>query len=316
MKPYRIILIAGLVTLSALACKKDESSTTTSKSLTGTLTLTSIDAYSNPGDSYTIEASGLGLAASETDTSIEIKYVFKVGSEAADTTNKEIVTIPDTLGTYTITVTAYATGYYQRSSTLTTMVVSDKSVTELDREGDPDFTDPRDSKEYFTVEAGGLTWFAQNLAYFEKDAEGNYTLGRPYASARATEDVMGGFYNWSDAQAACPSGWRLPTAAEFDALGSAAGALMVDAYFHGERMWEFWPGVNVTNSTGLGLLPFGYATIVDDVYTFYGYGDYCYYWVDNAGSPMCRSIYVEDADVKSWGSPSATDFAAQVRCVK
>ena len=315
MKLYRIILLAGFAALATLSCKKDEE-TTTSKSMTGSLTVTPVDAYSNPGDTYVIEASGLGLASDETDASLEIKYVFKVGSDAADTTSVETVTIPDTLGTFTITVTATAAGYYNRSATLKTIVVSEKSLTETGLEGDPDFTDPRDSKQYYTVTAGGLTWLAQNLAYFEKDSEGNYTLGRPYSSAKATEDVMGGFYSWSDAQTACPSGWRLPTADEFDALGSAAGALMVDGYYNGERMWEFWPGVNITNSTGLGLLPFGYATIVDDVYTFYGFNDYCYYWVDNAGSPMCRSIYVKDADIKVWGSPSSTDFAAQVRCVK
>ena len=315
MKLYRIVLITALAALATVACD-EEDSTTTSKSMTGSLTVTPVEAYSNPGDTYVLEASGLGLASDETDTSLVIKYVFKVGSDAADTTATEQVTIPDTLGTYSITVSASATGYYTRSTTLTTTVVSERSLTGLGREGNPDFTDSRDSKEYYTVTAGGLTWFAQNLAYFEKDAEGNYTFGRPYASAKATEDVMGGFYNWADAQAACPSGWRLPAADEFDALGTSAGALMVDAYYNGERMWEFWPGVNVTNSTGLGLLPFGYATIVDDEYTFYGFNDYSYYWVDNAGSPMCRSIYVKDADVKVWGSPSATDFAAQVRCVK
>ena len=316
MKLYRIILIAGLAVLSAVSCKEKEDSTSTLKSMTGTLKLTPIEAYSNPGDSYTVEASGLSLAESEKETSLEIKYVFKIGSEAADTSSKAIVNIPDTLGTYTVTVTAYAAGYATRSSTLSTIVVSEKSLTELGWEGDPDYTDPRDSKEYYTVTAGGKTWLAQNLAYFEKDAEGNYTLGRPYLSASATEDIMGGFYNWADAQAACPSGWRLPTPEEFDALGTAAGALMVDAYYNGSRMWEFWPGVNVTNSTGLACLPFGYATIVDDEYTFYGINDYCYFWVDNSGSPMCRSIYVKDPDIKVWDSPSATDFAAQVRCVK
>ncbi len=157
---------------------------------------------------------------------------------------------------------------------------------------------------------------AQNLAYFEKDAEGAYTLGRPYSSAKATEELFGGYYTWADAQNACPSGWRLPTAAEFDALGTDAGAIMGNARFNGNLLWEFWPEVKITNSAGLFALPFGYATIVDDDYTFYGFFDYCFFWVDNAGAPMCRSIYVKDPDIKVWGSPSATDFAAQLRCVK
>ena len=315
MKLYRILLIAALGALALSACKKDEEETT-SKSLTGTLTVGSMDAYSNPGDVYHFEASGLSLATDETDLSIPIVYYFKDG-DYTDTTTTFTLTIPDTLGTYSISVGAKADGYYTRSATISTIVVSERSLTNMGRgEADPFITDPRDNKNYYTFVSGGLTWLAQNLAYFEKDAEGNYTLGRPYSSSKAAEDVFGGFYNWTDAQNACPAGWRMPTAAEFDALGTDAGALMCNASLNGSLLWEFWPEVKITNSVGFYALPFGYATIVDDEYTFYGKNDYCYYWVDNAGSPMCRAIYVKDADIKVWDSPSATDFAAQLRCVK
>lgn len=315
MKLYRILLIAALGALALSACKKDEEDTT-SKSLTGTLTAGSMYAYSNPGDMYVFTASGLSLAEDETDLSIPIVYYFKDG-DYTDTTTTFTLTIPDTLGTYSITVGAKAEGYYTRSVTISTIVVSERSLSNIIMPtGAEIITDARDSRKYVTVPAGGLTWMTQNLAYFEKDAEGNYTLGRPYKSSQAIEEIVGGFYNWSDAQNACPAGWRMPTAAEFDALGADAGALMCDAYFNGARLWEFWPSVKITNSTGFTALPFGYATIVDDTYTFYGFNDYSYYWVDNGGEPMCRAIYVKDADIKVWGSPSPTDFAAQLRCVK
>lgn len=314
MKLYRILLIAALGALSLAACKKDEE-TTTSKSMTGALTVGEVAEYSNPGDNYTLTASGLSLASDETDQSIEIIYYFKV-DDFTDTTNTMTVIIPDTLGTYSFSVYGAATGYYTKSLAVSTTVVSERSITNARRLGAPDCVDARDNKEYYTMTAGGLSWFTQNLAYFEKDTEGEYTLGRPYSSCKATEDVMGGFYTWTDAQTACPAGWRLPTADEFDALATNAGDLMVDAYFNGSRLWEFWPGVKVTNAAGFFAMPFGYATVVDNAYTFYGFGDYCYYWVDNAGAPECRSIYVKDSDIKVWGSPSPTDFAAQVRCVK
>jgi len=316
MKLYRILLIAALGAIALSSCKEKEESTTTSKSFRGTISAGSMDAYSNPGDTYTFNASGISLAADETDSSIEIVYTFTV-DDVVDTTTSKTVVIPDTLGTYSITVAAKAEGYYIRSVTISTTVVSEKSFTETGREeATPDFTDPRDNRQYFTVAAGGLTWMAQNLAYFEKDSEGAYTLGRPYSSSKATEELFGGYYTWTDAQNACPAGWRIPTAAEFDALGTDAGAIMGNARFNGNLLWEFWPEVKITNSTGLFALPFGYATIVDDAYTFYGFNDYCFFWVDNAGAPMCRSIYVKDPDIKVWGSPSATDFAAQLRCVK
>ena len=316
MKLYRILLVAVLGAIALCSCKEKDESTTTSKSLVGTLSAGSMETYSNPGDVYTFNASGLSLEAGETDKSLEIVYYFTVDG-VADTTTSKTVVIPDTLGTYAITVSAKAAGYYTRSLTISTIVVSEKSFTETTwGDATPDFTDPRDNKQYYTVTAGGLTWMAQNLAYFEKDSEGGYTLGRPYSSSKATEDLFGGYYTWTDAQNACPAGWRMPTAAEFDALGTDAGALMGNGRFNGTVLWEFWPEVKKTNSTGFYALPFGYATIVDDAYTFYGFFDYCFFWVDNAGSPMCRSIYVKDADIKVWGSPSATDFAAQLRCVR
>ncbi|MBR6458443.1 MAG: hypothetical protein IKS71_07575 [Bacteroidales bacterium] len=315
MKLYRILLIAALGALALTACKDDEE-TTTSKTLDGTLSAGKMDAYSNPGDTYTFTCSGVSLPSDEEDQTLEIVYYFKDG-DYADTTTTFTFIVPDTLGTYSITATAKAEGYYTKTATLSTVVISERSLTGTGlEEKDPDFTDTRDNKKYNTVAAGGKTWFARNLAYFEKDADNNYTLGHPYADSRATEDIVGGFYTWTDAQAACPAGWHLPTAEEFDALGTDAGALMCNGRFNGALMWEFWPEVKITNATGFSALPYGYATIVDGAYTFYGTNDYAYFWVDNAGAPMCRSIYVKDADIKAWGSPSPTDFAANVRCVK
>ena len=315
MKLYRILLIATLGALALTACKDDEE-TTTSKTLSGTLSAGSMDAFSNPGDTYHFEAGGLSIPSTETDQTIKIVYYFTDG-DYTDTTTTFDFTVPDTLGTYSITASAKAEGYYTKTVTLSTMVISERTLTGTGWDNvAPDFTDTRNDRGYHTVAAGGKTWLAQNLAYFEKDAEGNYTFGRPYANSKAAEEIFGGFYTWSEAQTACPAGWHLPSADEFDALGTDAGALMNNTYFNGARLWEFWPEVKISNTTGFGALPFGYATIVDDTYTYYGINDYAYFWVDNAGAPMCRSIYVKDPDIKVWGSPSATDFAANLRCVK
>lgn len=315
MKLYRILLIAALGALALTSCKDDEE-TSTSKTLSGTLSAGAMDAFSNPGDTYHFSATGVSFPEDETDQSLEIIYFFTDG-DYTDTTTTFTYVVPDTLGTCSITVSAKAKGYYTKTLTISTLVVSERTLTNTGREEvEPDFTDTRDNKKYYTVSAGGKTWLAQNLAYFEKDAEGEYTLGHPYADSKAAEDIFGGFYTWADAQAACPEGWHLPSADEFDALGADAGALMSNTYFNGGRLWEFWPEVKITNSTGFSALPYGYATIVDGAYTFYGINDYAYFWVNNAGTPMTRSIYVKDPDIKVWGSPSATDFAANLRCVK
>ena len=88
-------------------------------------------------------------------------------------------------------------------------------------------------------------------------------------------------------------GWRMPTAAEFDALGTDAGALMGNGRFNGTVLWEFWPEVKKTNSTGFYALPFGYATIVDDAYTFYGFFDYCFFFV----SILIGTMFIPESNV-------------------
>ncbi len=64
------------------------------------------------------------------------------------------------------------------------------------------------------------------------------------------------------------------------------------------------------------LMPFGYATIVDDEYDFTGFNDYAFYWASDEGKPICKYIYVATPKVLDWVNPSETDFAAQIRCVK
>lgn len=312
------ILLAAFVGLAVFgACKKDDEKETTYLTLDGTLTVGEIPVFVNPGDVFDYKSEGVSVPEDETNKDLKIIYTYTT-SEASktDTTDVYHVVIPDIVGEYTITAKATATGYYTKTVTLTTTVVGEKSITNVDRTGLATDTDPRDGRSYtFTALPVGDV-MAENLAYFEKDSEGAYTFGMPYKNAEAAEKVFGGFYTWEEAKTACPSGWRLPTKAEWGSLGTEAGKLMADSYYNGSRMWEYWPEVKKTNSYKFFAFPFGYATIVDKVYTFTGFGDYAFYWADNGGQPICEYIYVQGANINVWDSPSETDFAAQVRCIK
>lgn len=317
MKLSRILLasLAGLVVFAA--CKKDKESDTTYLSLDGTLVVGEIPAYVNPGDVFDFSSEGVSVPEKETNKDLAILYTYTTSEDSKiDTSTVFHCVIPDIVGKFTITAKATAEGYYTKTVTLTTTVVSEKSITNVDRTGLSYEADPRDGQSYsFSVLPSG-DWMAENLAYFEKDAEGAYTFGMPYAGAKAAEAIFGGFYTWEEAKTACPSGWRLPTKAEWGSLGTEAGKLMADSYYNGSRMWEYWPEVKKTNSYKFFAFPFGYATIVDKVYTFTGFGDYAFYWADNGGQPICEYIYVQGANINVWDSPSETDFAAQVRCIK
>jgi uncharacterized protein (TIGR02145 family) len=96
------------------------------------------------------------------------------------------------------------------------------------------FCDSRDGKKYVYVTIGSgataQTWMAENLNYTEyRDRYSNVCLGA-FAGADGDCDAYGRFYTWEKAsncynecsnsaiQGICPSGWHIPSNAEWDAL--------------------------------------------------------------------------------------------------
>ncbi|MBR2094382.1 MAG: fibrobacter succinogenes major paralogous domain-containing protein [Fibrobacter sp.] len=76
--------------------------------------------------------------------------------------------------------------------------------------------DSRDGQSYKTVTIGSQTWMAKNLNY--KTA--NSSCFRDKVS---NCNKFGRLYTWDAATVACPSGWHLPTKAEYETLFAAVG---------------------------------------------------------------------------------------------
>lgn len=310
---YTLLLALGAILMAS--CKKEEESISYS-SFSGSLEIGNIPAYVNPGQSFRFEASGLSLPESE-DQSKEIGYSFITSfMSKPDTVSVFEFTVPDTVGSFTVTAKAFLSGYSTKSAELKSTIVSSKSITDVDKPTLPSFLDARDNKPYKYVNLNGIRWMSENLAYFKTDEQGNYVFGRPFECEPATENVFGAFYTYEEALVACPEGWRLPSLEEWDKLGTLSGDLMVDAWYNGERLWEFWPEVKINNKYYFYAMPFGYASVVDKDYSFTGFNNYAFFWATDNGKPVCRYIYVSTPEILIFETPSSTDFAANLRCVK
>lgn len=332
----RPILAAALSLLAVIACKKEEE-TSTLPSLEGSVKF-NLDPYLLPGATVRMTPGG-----AVNPSGGHISYSWKINpGDVADTTNVDShpdpafeYTFKTDLKTYTVSCTAFSDGYYSTSTTKYTTIVKGGidgtgSITGIDPSEFKtvvDVRDPDNHKTYYYTTAGQLDWFIHNLAY---SGSGSSTVGIPYENAEAMTDVLGLYYNYEEALTACPEGWRLPTASEWeDCFGmdiiKSSGALMGDVYFNGTRMWDYWPDVYVDpdseDKTAFNAVPAGYANTESG--SFKGAYERAVFWVkddsanasDNATTAPVKIIVSNARDVQTFMADK-TSFGASVRCVR
>ena len=196
--------------------------------------------------------------------------------------------------------------------------------------------------DYETVQIGEQCWFAENLraesyqngddllldlsqsewqvtqqgatsSYGSLDEDGGYcddqSTVMDMCDPIMTKEVHGLLYNGyavEDNRMLCPSGWSIPSNAEFVLLIEEAGGLQVGAPgLCSETGWN--AGANGTNSTGFGALPGGYHTLNGD----YNYGGrYAYFWMSDG--PFWT---IKDGDSFD-SSTNSMSNGFSVRCVQ
>ena len=187
----------------------------------------------------------------------------------------------------------------------------------LDR-NKPQFCDPRDGKRYVYVEIGDQTWMAENMNYNAPKSRcyGDDTGGDSQGNCA----IYGSWYNWATAMAnVCPSGWHLPSDAEWDALmTTVGGSSTAGKHLKARDGWNSCgpSGSGKTYSCedtyGFSALPGGYGNFGGSFV-----GDIGYWWSsseNDANSAYSRNMYHGDESAYYYYGNKL--FLFSVRCLQ
>ncbi len=204
--------------------------------------------------------------------------------------------------------------------------------------------DERDGTVYKTVTIGNQVWMAENLKYLPSVVgPGTGSKTTPYyyvygyngtvvADAKATSNytTYGVLYNWpaamngatsstanpSGVQGACPTGWHLPSDAEWTELTDYLGGTSEAGGKLKETDTTHWtnPNTGATNETGFTALPGGDRKN-DGKFYYVGYDGYWWSTTENDNLfvlPRRMHYYLSDV----FRSDYYKESGLSVRCVK
>ncbi len=196
-------------------------------------------------------------------------------------------------------------------------------------------------QSYNTVQIGTQCWMAKNLNIGTRiDGSGNQTNNSTiekycYGDNTSNCDTYGGLYQWDEmmqyvttagTQGICPTGWHLPTDAEWKTMEMHLGMSQDQADATGWRGTDeggklketgttHWasPNTGATNTSGFTGLPGGYR------YTNGSFTDltfYAYFWSssENGSDAWYRGLSFGSAQVGRYDYDKAYGFS--VRCVR
>jgi uncharacterized protein (TIGR02145 family) len=329
-----VILMAVAFAMVSVSCSKGDSEEEV-PSIEGSLNA-DVPMFALVGSTIKMNASGVIYPESG------VRYGWYNADFISDTLWGQSVqiTIPDTLGTFSVSLIAKAKGYYQISAS--------KEITFLKRgygnsltgfpEPKDSIMDSRDGQWYYIKEIGNLIWFTNNLNWagagegYSKADDAGYALGRLYT----WEDATGGISKnglGQGPQGVCPQGWSIPTNADWEDFGKTlnggvavafiddwsglARKVMVKAYLNTEH--SFWPYNGLfepSNDYGWNAISAGSST---DGYNRYS-GIYAYgFWWSSTEYASDKAQYrylFHSQETFPMNYTSKDSFASSIRCVK
>ena len=186
-----------------------------------------------------------------------------------------------------------------------------------------------DGNVYKTVKIGNQIWMAENLRsthysdgtqipnfVYDNDAYNIKTYGRLYTWSAAMRNIPSSNSNPSRVQGASPTGWHIPSEAEWQELinylggdSIAGGKLKEAGYLHWAK-----PNTGATNESKFNALPAGWK---DFTGVFGGLGQANFFRTSTAQNPY--EVYVRELSSNSASISRAgihPDDAIPIRCVK
>jgi uncharacterized protein (TIGR02145 family) len=187
---------------------------------------------------------------------------------------------------------------------------------------------------YKTIVIGAQEWMAENLkttVYRNGDAIPNVTANFQWEGSNSGawcsynnnsqyDCPYGKLYNWyatSDPRNLCPTGWHIPTDAEWTVLTNYLGGLGTAGGKMKSNGTQYWEIANsgADNASGFSGLPGGYRSNSNGVFS--GVGSFGSWWsattslVSNAWS---RDLYNNNSEIGRNGSTKGNGLS--VRCLR
>lgn len=159
---------------------------------------------------------------------------------------------------------------------------------------------------YKTANIGGVVWMAENLNI---ETDGSYC----YNDVPDNCSIYGRLYTYEAAQTACPDGWHLATATEWDFLNNTVGTNSSASYYL-KSTAGWWTDVgNGNDAYGFTALPGGIRNI-DGVYSDLTLAGY--FWAEGPteGNSVSYELHYNTSNLAQQTKISE-ETAMSVRCV-
>ncbi|MHB9142711.1 MAG: fibrobacter succinogenes major paralogous domain-containing protein, partial [Paludibacter sp.] len=190
-----------------------------------------------------------------------------------------------------------------------------------------------DGNVYHTVTIGTQVWMVENLKTTHyndgttiplvTDTTSWNNLSTPaycwYNNSSSYKTTYGALYNWYTVNTGklAPTGWRVPTDADWTILSAYLGGVSVAGGKLKESGTSHWqsPNTGATNESGFTALPGGWRNLSPTLYYSLGYDATWWSTTEGiSGGAWCRDMSYNDASFVSGNYNKNYGFS--VRCVK